>query len=85
MFLVLACQRWGDGFSHVEVLSLPVVSPYEYVVWSVNVCMYVCMSVCDWLRHSSGAHVVFSMLISSSTIQIFPKSLRRKLFINRYI
>ncbi|PKK29360.1 small VCP/p97-interacting protein [Columba livia] len=45
MFLVLACQRWGDGFSHVEVLSLPVVSPYEYVVWSVNVCMYVCLCV----------------------------------------
>lgn len=43
MFLLLACQGWGGGFSHVEVVSLPVVSPYEYVVWSVNVYMYVCV------------------------------------------
>lgn len=65
----------------MQVAALPVVSQYVYTVWSVDVCM----STYDWLRHSSGAHVLVLTLISSSTIKLFSKSLCRKSFINIYI
>lgn len=65
----------------MEVTSLHVVSQYAYAVRSVGVCM----SAYDWLRHSSGAHVLVLMLNSSSTIKLFSKSSCGKLFINIYI
>lgn len=61
--------------SRMEVASLPVVSQYMCAVWSVGV------SVCDWLRHSSGAHMVILTLISSSPMKLFSKSSCRKLSI----